>query len=148
MVNVVYRVKINQENKTDILEIIKNFEYDTKETKDDQSSHCPVINDDNTTNLICSKKYHPEELDRALDLLQVLKSTDGVIQIAPMFISKKSKTHFIAIPVSAAVTFLTVLGVVYGISPNMPILNLLFTAGLPAGIIGGAQLLYRVLKWI
>lgn len=148
MINVIYRVKIYRANRSDILEIIQHYEYGIKETKEDTSSHSAINQDNDTTNLICHKKFHAEELDRALDLFQVLNGDDGVIQIAPMFISKKSKVHIIAIPISGVVTFGTILSVVHGIAPDMSISDSLYTSGLPAVVAAGAQFLYRILKWI
>ncbi len=145
MVDVVYTVKIKKGSLDEILEIIRHHEFTPKETKPANGTDIPI---DNNTTIICNKKFHTEDLGHALELFHVLKGmTDAVTQVTPMFIVKKSRGHLVAIPISTAITFLSLLAVVYQIKPDSTITDVFLIAGIPAIITGASQILYKVFKW-
>ncbi len=140
MVNVVYIIRVRADNVDEIKLIIEEFQFNTKQEKDNLPAH-------NIQTLKVNKEFHVDDLDRALDLFQVLRGNTGVEQIAPIFVPTKSKKYIIAIVSSSIATFLSILGAAYGIAPETSHYNLLIVSGLPALVTFLSQLVYRYLRW-
>lgn len=140
MVNVVYILRVNKDNVDEIKSIIEEFDFKTKQEKDDLPAS-------NIKILKVNKEFHVDDLSRALDLFQVLGGNNGVEQISPMFIPTKSKKYIIAIIASSVATFATILGAVYAIAPETSFLNMLAASGISAIVTFSSQIAYRYFRW-
>jgi len=137
---VVYILRVKKDDIPEIKSIIEEFDFKTKQEKDDLPANNIII-------LKVNKEFHVDDLSRALDLFQVLRGNNGIVQISPIFISTKSKKYIIAIIASSVVTFVTILGAVYAIVPETSFLNVLTASGIPAIVTFFSQVAYRYFRW-
>jgi len=119
---------------------LNEFDFKIKQEKDELPANNMKI-------LKVNKEFHVDDLSHALDLFQVLRGNNAIIQISPIFISTKSKKYILAIVLSSIATFVTILGAVYAIAPETSLPNMLVASGLPAIVTFFTQLTYRYFRW-
>ncbi len=138
MVNVVYTVRVEKIHSKEVIQIAKQFDFTVKEEEMAVS---------NQEVLIMNKDFHVDDLERALDLFQVLRGTDGVTQITPIFTPKKSKKPIISIFIATVVIFFAILATMYAISSETNMEEKLVASTIPAIVAFFSQIGYRYFRW-
>lgn len=143
MIEAKYVISFRAEIKTETYAFIHSYKFKIEEVTELGST--PVNSD--VITISCNRDYKNEELSDALDLFQVLRRRTGIVDVTPTLHTKKSRKHFVTIPISSLATFAVVAVAATNLNTGWTPFEVFVGSGLPALVTGGLQVLYRVAKW-